>query len=49
MEKDLERENEHLRSDISDLQAIARYSEKRNDELVQLLYEANKYIKEKRL
>lgn len=42
-------ENEQLRNEIQELKIICKYLEKRNEELVQLLYVSNQYIKEKRL
>jgi hypothetical protein len=42
-------ENEQLRNEIQELKITCKYLEKRNEELVQLLYVSNQYIKEKRL
>lgn len=45
----LENENCDLRTELDDLQIICKYLKKENIELVELLYEARKYIKENRL
>lgn len=43
----LEQENLELRREIDDLQIICKYLKKENIELIELLYDAKKYIKEK--
>lgn len=47
--KRLTNENCVLRKELDDLQIICEYLRKENRDLVELLYDARKYIKENRL